>query len=184
MKDLVLASASPRRSEILKKCGYNFIIAPSYVKETDDKSLKAEEVALYNAKIKAEDVFNKYGKVTLGADTVVVIDGDILGKPKDKAEHAGFLRRLSGRAHVVITAYCVISDKGERVCGYDRSTVVFNALTEDKIDAYVESGCGADKAGGYGIQDGYGLVAEIKGEYETVVGLPIKKISVILERFL
>ena len=184
MKSFVLASASPRRREILKKAGYNFVIAPSCVEEIRSDDLPAEDIAVKNATIKAEDVFGRYKRVTVGADTVVVLDGVILGKPSDKAENAEFLRKLSGREHVVITGYCVIGEDGSRETGYDEAVVRFNELDEKRIEEYVESGNGADKAGGYGIQDGYGLVKSVKGNIDTVIGLPADRIKEILERCL
>ena len=183
MKSFILASGSPRRREILKKLGYNFIIEPSTKEEVKDMTLPIEKIAESLAVQKAEDVFARHGETTVGADTIVVLDGEILGKPRDRAQNADFLRRLSGRVHTVITGYCVMT-KEKTYRGFDKTDVKFRTLSEDEIRRYVESGFGLDKAGGYGIQDGFGLVEEIRGEYDTVIGLPSKKIVEILERVL
>ncbi len=111
------------------------------------------------------------------------MNGEILGKPKDRAQNKDFLERLSGNVHTVITGYCVITPE-ETFSGYDRADVKFRKLSDEEIAAYVESGLGLDKAGGYGIQDKFNLVEAIDGEYDTVVGLPSKKIVEILERVL
>lgn len=181
MREFILASASPRRREILKRQGYNFVIEPSGVEEKKDLSLSKEELAVSLAAQKAEAVFEKERRPVLGADTIVVFDGEILGKPKDVAENLKFLNALSGKEHVVITGYCFISEKGE-IKGFDSAKVKFRELSESEKTAYAESGLGLDKAGGYGIQDGFGLVESVEGDYDTVVGLPMKKIADILEK--
>jgi len=183
MKPFILASASPRRREILKKLGYNFVIEPSDIVEEKDLSLTNEKIAESLACQKAEDVFKRRGDITVGADTIVVLNGEILGKPKDRAQNKDFLERLSGNVHTVITGYCVITPE-ETFSGYDKADVKFRKLSDEEIAAYVESGLGLDKAGGYGIQDKFNLVEAIDGEYDTVVGLPSKKIVEILERVL
>ena len=183
MRPFVLASASPRRLEILKNRGYNFTVMPSEVDETVPKRLETHEIPRYLAEKKARAVADKTGLVTLGSDTIVVFDGVILGKPKDRAENAEFLKKLSGKTHVVLTGYCII-DKDKVFSGVESAAVKFNELSAEKIAEYVKSGNGLDKAGGYGIQDGFSLVESIDGEYETVVGLPIKKVSEILEKVL
>ena len=181
MKEFILASASPRRREILKKAGYNFIIEPSGIEEVKNLSLPFGLIAQKISEDKAKDVYSRRGVTTLAADTIVVFEGEILGKPVSKEENAEFLRRLSGKVNVVYSGYCVI-DGGKVFSGFDSARVLFNELDTKLIKAYVEKGYGMDKAGGYGIQDGFPLVKKIDGEYETVVGLPIKKVSEILER--
>ena len=113
----------------------------------------------------------------------MTFEGDILEKPKSKEENVRFLKRLSGKVNRVYTGYCVIAD-GEIFSGFDYADVKFNELSDDVIRESVGKGLGADKAGGYGIQDGYDLVASVDGEYDTVVGLPLKKVKEILERLL
>lgn len=183
MRTFVLASASPRRRDILQKSGYNFVIEPADIDEDVPFEIETELIAEYLAEKKARAVAEKTGNITLGADTVVILDGAVLGKPKDKAQNAEYLKALSGRTHVVITGYCIIDGKTV-YSGSDSAFVTFRNLSGDEINAYVESGNGLDKAGGYGVQDEYSLVERVDGEYETVVGLPISKVNGILEKIL
>ena len=110
MRSFVLASASPRRRDILEKLGYNFVIVPSDVDETVEDDVPLYSRAKYLAVRKARSVYERTKEVTLGADTMVIVDDRILGKPRDKAENERFLRRLSGSSHFVVTGYCVIAD--------------------------------------------------------------------------
>ena len=181
--DFILASASPRRREILKKAGYNFVIEPSDIEEVKDLSLDYGGIVKKLSEQKAMSVYSKRQKTTLASDTIVTFEGEIFEKPKTKEENKEFLRRLSGKVNRVYTGYCVIS-KGEIHSGFDYADVLFNELSESLIDTYVENGLGMDKAGGYGIQDGYPIVKKIDGEYETVVGLPLTKVREILERLI
>ena len=176
----VLASASPRRRKLLSDAGFSFDVIPSDAEEIKGAGLSPEKVASSNAVLKAEDVYNKTKRPCLGADTVVAIDGVILGKPADRSENALFLRKLSGRTHQVVTGYCLIKD-GEKFSGTVTANVRFNRLTDELIDAYVASGNGLDKAGGYGIQDGFDLVESIDGSYTCVVGLPMEAVTRLLE---
>lgn len=183
MIDFILASASPRRRDILKKAGYNFIIEPSNVEEVKDTSLDHGGIVKKLAQDKAKEVYSRFKKITLAADTIVTFNGMILEKPKSKEQNKEFLRLLSGNVNRVYTGYCVIKD-GVEYSGFDYADVLFNDLSDELISEYVEKGLGLDKAGGYGIQDGYELVRSIVGEYDTVVGLPLKKVKEILERLL
>ncbi|MBO4572572.1 MAG: septum formation protein Maf [Clostridia bacterium] len=180
----VLASASPRRSMLLRSAGYEFEIMPSDAEEKKDESLSPCELAVSLAESKCENVYLRSGgKICLGADTIVVFEGKILGKPADKSINAQYLKKLSGNVHSVITGYCIIKD-GKKYSGYDQSFVKFNELSDELISSYVESGNGLDKAGGYGIQDGFDLVEKISGSYSCVVGLPMEKITPLLEELL
>lgn len=181
--EFILASASPRRRDILKKAGYNFVIEPSSIEEIKDLSLDFGGIVQKLAEDKAKDVFSRFNRLTLAADTIVTFKGDILEKPKTKEQNAEFLRALSGKVNRVYTGYCVING-GEIFSGFDFADVLFNELSDDLIEDYVEKGLGMDKAGGYGVQDGYDIVRSIDGEYDTVVGLPLKKVKEILERFI
>lgn len=185
--NIILASNSPRRKEILAQFGYSFTVIKSNYKETDSENDPINTVVKF-AKGKAEDVYNTIKQeesnnkdiIVLGADTVVYYDGKILGKPRDKVDAENTLKKLSGKIHKVITGYAVLSDK-IKAYGYDVSEVIFNNLTEDIITKYVASGKPLDKAGSYGVQDGYGLVKKVKGSTFNVIGLPIEKISTILD---
>ncbi len=178
---LILASNSPRRREILSALRLTFAVEPSLFEERA-AGRSARETVLAFARGKAEDVFSRHREdIVLGADTVVSLDGEILGKPKDGADAARMLRRLSGRMHEVFTGVCVLSSGG---CGEEvvSTKVFFNPLGEDLIEAYVKSGLPLDKAGAYGIQDGFPLVGHIEGSYTNVVGLPEETVRALLSR--
>jgi len=167
---VVLASASPRRRELLGLLGLRPEIVPTDIDETwrngEAPAAHAERLAREKATAAA-----RRGAAVVGADTIVVIDGEILGKPRDDAEALGMLRRLSGREHDVYTAVAV-AHGGAMASGVGRTLVRFRALDEATIAAYVATGEPMDKAGAYGIQ-GYGavLVERIDGDYFTVMGL-------------
>jgi len=184
---LVLASASPRRAALLAQVGLRFEVHVSDVPEEADEAGRAPQaVALEHARAKALAVAAAApGRLVLGADTVVVLDGDLLGKPAHAAEAAAMLRRLSGREHEVITAIVFALDAGQgaRVLAEhaEHTRVVFRELSEDEIAWYVASGEPLDKAGAYGIQ-GHGalLVRRIEGCYFNVVGLPLSRTGEVL----
>ena len=186
---LVLASNSPRRKDILKEFGYDFTVKVSDFIE-DDAYGDPISVATRFAKGKATSVFNllktanpNVDFAVMGADTVVYYDGKILGKPKDVDDAYGTLKLLSGKTHCVVTGFAVISEK-IRVFGYDISEVVFNTLTEKTITDYVATGKPLDKAGSYGVQDGFNIVKSVKGSVYNVIGLPIEKIKLVLDGLL
>ena len=170
--EIVLASASPRRREILARILPAFSVIPSACPETADLSQPPARIVEQLARQKAEDVYRSHtAALVLGADTVVWADGRLLGKPKDAEDAARMLRSLSGRAHEVYTGYC-LRGPGIDACGSERTEVVFNDLSEEFIAAYVATGSPLDKAGAYGIQDDARLVREVRGSYTNVVGLP------------
>ena len=176
MKRLILASGSPRRKDLLDKYGFTYSIIKSDYEENDILPLP-EETAMARAEGKAKDVFNrlhdKENCVVLGADTIVVLDGKIIGKPKDKQDAINTLTRLSNKEHTVITGYSIImSDK--IITKFVSSLVRFNNLSNETIIEYVDTGLPLDKAGSYGIQDGYNLVKSIHGSVNNVIGLPIE----------
>ena len=182
---LILASASPRRKEILQKEGYNFEIITS---DYDEKSFTSNpyKTAKTFAFEKAKDVFDKLedkNAVVLGADTVVYLKGEILGKPIDRQDAKRILKNLSGNKHMVITGYAIIS-KQKIIIGYDKSIVIFNKLSESQIESYLDSNLYVGKAGAYGIQDGeFNFVKKHKGSMNNIIGLPIEKIKKALKNF-
>lgn len=179
MPTLILASNSPRRQELLAELGYQFQVEPSYFEESE-RGLSAHDTALGFARGKAEEVFSRFPEaVVLGADTVVTLDGEILGKPKDQEDAVRMLKLLSGRTHTVLTGVCVLSEEYKETAVI-ATQVTFYALTEEVIAAYIASGLPFDKAGAYGIQDGYPLVKEIHGSYTNVVGLPTEQVEKML----
>lgn len=178
-KFFILASASPRRQTLLKEAGQNFKVIPSTVEEVVDKSLSPKDVVKSLALQKAQDVFNLYGIPTLGADTVVVFDGKILGKPENEKQAIEYLKALSGNVHEVITGVAVITK--DKVINESVTTKVYmNVLTDDFINDYVSSGKALDKAGAYGVQDG-GFVLHFDGSLTNVIGLPMEKTKEILK---
>ena len=170
---LVLASKSPRRSEILKNAGFDFVIRTADADETIAEGTNPEDAVVMLAARKAMAVERAKDEVVLGADTIVVLDDKILGKPKDREDAFNMLRSLSGRVHSVFTGVCAISDKGSMTFA-EETKVEFYPLTDEEINTYIDSNDCYDKAGAYGIQ---GLASKfirgIKGDYFNVVGLPI-----------
>ncbi len=176
-KKLILASASPRRREILDTAGYIFEIITSNADEISE-GYDAATVARLNALAKAREVFARVGRecVVVGADTVVACDGNILGKPMDEADAFDMLKSLSGKKHSVITGYAVVGENGEK-SGYCSTEVEFRSLSDREINAYIATREPMDKAGAYGIQERASLfVKSIEGDFFNVVGLPVAAI--------
>lgn len=178
MNKLILASGSPRRKEILAREGYSFDIIKSEKEDPFDKFCPTEKFSVRCAFSKAMDVYSRADKtcVVLGADTVVSIDGVLLGKPKDREEAEKMLRTLSGREHTVTTGYAIFTDRFSET-GSVTTKVLFENLSDETINAYLGSGLWQGKAGAYGIQDGFPLVKSYEGDYDNVVGLPIAEIG-------
>lgn len=173
---IILASQSPRRQELLKLITNDFEIKVSNVDESLPSGISPKNAVLYLSKIKAEP-FKNDSDIIIGADTVVALDGKILGKPKNEENAREILRFLSGKAHSVFTGVTVI--KGDIAKSFAVETKVkFFDLTDEEIDEYIKTGESADKAGAYGIQ-GYGslLVEKIDGDYFNVVGLPVSRLA-------
>jgi septum formation protein len=171
-KPLLLASRSPRRAAILEQLDIPFVAVPADVDEREVGD--PEDAARANARAKARAVAERHpGERVLGADTVVALEGRILGKPVDEGQAAEWLRALSGRTHRVLCGLCLIGPHGERE-GLDVTEVAFRDLSQREIGDYVAGGEWRGKAGGYAIQGrGAGLVRSVSGDYYTVVGLPV-----------
>ena len=179
----ILASASPRRRELFSLIVPEFEVIPSTGEEKFNMSLFPEHVACSVAEGKCDEVFSHNSDaVVVGCDTIVVFEGEILGKPKSEEDAINTLKRLSGKTHFVITAVC-IRTKYKKVLECEKTEVRFNQLSDDFIKIYVDSGSPLDKAGSYGIQDG-GLVKEYFGSYTNVVGLPVTLVKKMLEEVL
>ncbi len=173
---LILASKSPRRLELLKYITEDFKVMSADVDETLPEGMSPSEAVLYLSEIKARPFASK-DDIVIGADTVVAIDGKILGKPLDTADSRRMLRLLSGREHSVFTGVTIL--KGDYTDSFFVETKVrFFELTDGEIDKYIETGETLDKAGAYGIQS-YGalFVESIKGDYFNVVGLPVSAVN-------
>lgn len=171
---IILASASPRRRELLKMAGIEYKCIPADIEETVPDGTPVEKITEVLSAQKAEAVFRTHTDDTvIGSDTIVVIDGKVLGKPKNKDDAFHMLLMLSGRVHTVYTGVTICAKDGTH--SFTSSTEVeFYPLTDEEINEYIATGEPMDKAGSYGIQ-GYGavLVKRINGDYFTVMGLPI-----------
>ena len=187
MEKIVLASASPRRQELLSSVGIRFTVKPSNVDEEPIVDESPQEHVSRLASAKAREVAGRVNQTdevwVLGADTIVIIDGELLGKPEGRVEALHMLKKLSGRTHKVITGYSIYNpSKDEEIKRAVETTVKFKDLTDDEITGYVASGEPMDKAGAYAIQGlGAFMVEEIKGSYSNVVGLPICQVVNDLE---
>ncbi|MFA5840367.1 MAG: Maf family protein [Candidatus Margulisiibacteriota bacterium] len=184
---IILASQSPRRKELLCKIVRRFSVVPSTVNESLIKAKTPEAFAVKAALAKALDVAKKHkNSLVIGADTIVVLGKKILGKPKDKKHAIAMLQSLSGRVHKVITGIAVVDGLNGRVrTDLTETRVKMKRISTTAILAYVESGRPLDKAGSYGIQEiEEQFVASIDGDYDNVVGLPVKDLKRLLSCFL
>lgn len=183
---LVLASASPRRRELLEQVGLVFEVIPSNVPEEPIHGETPEEHVVRLSVEKAREVARRYDneeRWIIGSDTIVLSDGKVLGKPQDDKEAARMLSMLSGRKHRVITGYCILNTlTGAEIKRSVETKVIFKKLKNEEIIGYVESGEPMDKAGAYAIQGlGSFMVEGIEGSYSNVVGLPVCQIVDDLE---
>lgn len=181
----MLASASPRRRELLSSLGVDYDIVVPDVDEESVQSDSPAELAQGRALLKARAAAELVpGAIAIGADTIVVCDGEVLGKPRDAADAKRLLEKLSGRTHVVITGVAVCEAGGECLVDRAETEVRFRPLTREEIERYVATGEPMDKAGAYGIQGkGALLVEHIVGDYFNVVGLPLVLLASMLRRF-
>jgi septum formation protein len=180
---LILASASPRRRELLQQAGVPFTVIPSNTDENIRPGETPEVYALRVAREKATDVAaHQSGNWVLGADTIVAIDNTILGKPCDAADGFRMLRLLSGRLHRVMTAFVLLDPNGRTYANQIvTSQVNFKALTDTQIQDYLATGEPFDKAGAYAVQGlGAALVEKVEGSYTNVVGLPLDEVLTVL----
>lgn len=176
MNHIILASASPRRKEILELADLSFDIMPSDAEEITTKTAP-NEVVMELAAIKAKDIYSKSDKqsMVVGADTVVAYQGEILGKPSDEEDAKRMLSMLSGKTHEVYTGVCIIEDGKEKTF-YEETKVTFYEISEEMIEHYIKTGEPMDKAGSYGIQGKAAIfIKEIEGDYYNVVGFPIAR---------
>ena len=171
---LILASQSPRRRDLLSMLGLEFTVVTADIDETMDEKLSVEEAVAEVCKRKAEAVAVLHPHDTIiSADTIVVVDGKVLGKPRNEDHAKDMLRSLSGRSHTVMTAFC-LWEKGKAVTHVEQTNLRFKPLSNEEIDAYVATGSPMDKAGAYGIQDQASIFVEaLEGDYYNVMGLPV-----------
>ena len=185
--DIILASNSPRRKELLLRLGLPFKVRTLFgVDESFPENLRGEEIALYIARKKAEAYKSSMSsnELLITADTIVCLDGVVMGKPYGAENAKTILRQLSGRVHQVITGVTVLTQV-KRESFAVTSHVKFANVTEDEIDYYVDNYLPFDKAGAYGIQEWFGLVAveELRGSYFNVMGLPVQRLYTVLKQF-
>ena len=180
---IILASASPRRKELLKEIVDEFEVIPAVGEERADKTLPPEQVVCELAKHKCGEVYEKEPDcVVIGCDTIVYFKGKVLGKPKSREEAEQTLKELSGNTHSVYTGVCVRTAE-KTLTEYERTEVTFNRLSDEFIKNYVDGGSPMDKAGCYGIQDD-GVVKSYDGSYTNVVGLPVELVEKMLKEVL
>lgn len=181
-KRLILASASPRRKELLEGAGFEFDIIKSNADEVAFLG-EPEKTVVMNACLKAREVFGRNRDcIVLGADTIVCLDGKILGKPKDIDDARDMIKSLSGSVHEVLTGYSIIDENGE-TNGVTVTKVCFRDITDAEVEEYIHTDEPYDKAGGYGIQDRAGAFVEyIDGDLNNVIGLPVCDIKPILDK--
>ena len=177
---VILASASPRRRELLSLIGIEHEVRPANIDETYLPGEAAREHAERLAREKAGAI-EVPEAITIGSDTIVVVDGRVLGKPRDREHAAAMLRQLSGRSHVVMTGVAA-KWRGKLVSGLEEVGVTFRPLRDDEIERYIDTGEPMDKAGAYGIQ-GFGatIVERVDGDYFAVMGLPLNRLARLLE---
>ncbi|MCU0581145.1 MAG: Maf family protein [Syntrophales bacterium] len=181
----ILASASPRRVELLQDLGLSFTVIPSGADETyrsgETPSAHVRRISRAKAMVVAADYPEAW---VLGADTIVVIGGEVLGKPKDREDARRMLRRLSGREHHVFTGFTILRKSVSVLYRKTvRSTVVFRPIEEDELQWYINTDEPYDKAGGYAVQEKGGLFAKrIRGSYSNVIGLPVSEVFEILKK--
>lgn len=183
---IVLASKSPRRKELLAGLNLPFEVIIHEVDEIFPEGLPMEEIPVYLSKLKAEPFYPGLNDDTLviTADTIVWVDGTVLGKPNDYAHAYAMLRQLSGKKHVVVTGVC-LTTKEKQVCFSATTDVWFKDLTDHEIDYYLQNYQPYDKAGSYGVQEwiGYIAIEKIEGSYFNVMGLPVQRLYEELVKF-
>jgi septum formation protein len=186
MKKIILASASPRRKEILQKTGVPFIVDESSYEEDNGAGMKPPELAVSHSLGKAMDIAPKYtDAIIISADTIVVLGKKVFGKPKNKIDAAAMLSSLSGKVHTVITGFTILDTAtGKRFSKAIESRVYFRKLSSDEIAAYIRSKEPMDKAGAYGVQGlGATIVRRIEGDFFNVMGLPLCELVIALKKF-
>lgn len=179
----ILASSSPRRIELLRRAGVPVEVIPSDAEELHEQDWDIRDLCRENARRKARDVASRHASAwVIGADTLVGLDGKPLGKPIDHAEARTMLRALSGRVNHVCTGVCVVAPDGSETVFHEISEVEFLSLSDELIDDYMARVDTLDKAGGYAVQEwGEMIIAEVRGDLNNVIGLPVSRLLGELE---
>jgi septum formation protein len=182
----ILASNSPRRKEILTQAGFQFAVLPSDVDESFPTDIPPQQVPVMLAERKAQALIESCGNsLVLAADTVVILDNEILNKPADKPDALRMLQKLSGKTHEVVTGIALASPQGI-ITAADSAKVRFRELADWEMEWYVRGGASLDKAGAYGVQDFIGMagIEKLEGSFYTVMGLPIYQVYQLLKPFI
>ena len=184
MAEFVLASQSPRRKQLLEWAEVDFEIIVEPTEETYPAALSPEEIAIHIAQQKAAAVRRKTNKTIIAADTIVVLDSEIIGKPKDREDAIAILQKLSGQHHKVITGV-IINGQGKEVAFADVTDVEFHPLNKEQLSFYVDKYEPYDKAGAYAIQEWIGVIGikKISGDFYNVMGLPVSRVVQALSDF-
>ncbi len=184
--NLLLASQSPRRRQLLSEAGFQFSVRPTHADETLPPQYPPEKAAEYLATLKAEAgrEWLSEGQILLAADTVVILDGVIFGKPTNYEDAFQMIQKLSGKTHEVITGVCLLSAE-KKISLSESSKVTFAQLDDEEIDFYIQNYRPFDKAGSYGIQEWIGLckIQQIEGTYANVMGLPMNRVYEALKKY-
>lgn len=186
MRRLVLASSSPRREELMEMLGLSFTIVPSKIDEGEYTGLKPVDLVRELARAKAEGVAKLVeNSIVVGSDTIVVLNGELMGKPVNNLHAVKMLKRMQNRQHTVITGLAVCDSESEKISvDYDKTEVYMLPMSDADINFYVNTGEPMDKAGAYGIQGiGGAFIEKIVGSYFTVMGLSIHKLAIMLREF-
>jgi septum formation protein len=185
-RPLILASKSPRRSQLLREAGFDFTVEAFDVDESFPPEMPAEAVAPWLAQRKAQAAAHLIHdrEIVLAADSVVILDGKIYNKPADYAEAFGMIRALSGRQHTVVTGVCLLAREREKVLA-GVTNVWFSTLSDEEIDYYIRTCQPFDKAGSYGAQDwiGHCKITRIEGTFQNVMGLPVDLVYAAMQEF-
>jgi len=185
-KELVLASKSPRRQQLLKDLGFDFEIRTKEIEEIYPEHLKRESIAIYLSELKSAAFYESIGanEIVITSDTIVCLGDQVIGKPIDRSDSINMLRKLSGQKHEVITGVTLLS-KEKKKSFYCETAVYFRSLTDEEIIHYIDTYEPFDKAGSYGIQEwiGYIGVEKIVGSYYNVMGLPVKELYDEITKF-
>ena len=186
---VILASSSPRRKELMKEFNISFDVIPSNSEEKLDEKKNHYEECMKTAKMKALDVFNRTDKdvLVIGSDTIVSYNGKIYGKPKDYNEAKEMLKSFSGHKHEVISSLCVLVRKDNKIYEellYDKCDVYVGKMNDKEIDDWIKNNDVYSKAGAYAIQEGFGkYISKVEGDYFSIVGLPLHKLYEILKKY-
>lgn len=185
LPEIILASNSPRRKELMSMAGFTFEVKSKNVEENHPKGVKPQQIPLHLAQKKAKAVFDSLNKVcvVIGADTIVLLNGKIFEKPANKTEAVEMLTALSGKMHRVITGVCILYGK-QQILFSETTKVYFNKLTRAEIESYVDNFKPYDKAGSYACQEWIGAVGikKFDGDYFNVVGLPVNRVYAELQK--